>query len=268
MIYRWLNFHLPYACQHSGACCSAGWPIPVEDEHVRQIDRAIAANQVRPLITPWRTKEGALANLEDGRCAFFRLPTSVSSRQVSSPDKRHLPTSGCSVYSSRPESCRHFPYVCLIDARGVSVSLSHYCPTAASLLFEHDGPIEIVEGPAPVAGMEIPEGLDARDALPPRESDTRLMGFDDLSRWEAAQIEAIDCSSWGAFAPVVERYLAAKLFASWAVYQQDDGIAAALDLVKRAETLLETNLSGRLDAVSLKDAIRQTDLFLVHSATT
>ena len=69
--------------------------------------------------------------------------------------------------SSRP-SCAHFPYVCLIDQRGVHVTLSHYCPTATALLFEHSGPIEIVEGPSPIAELDMLEGLDARDALAAR----------------------------------------------------------------------------------------------------
>ena len=158
----------------------------------------------------------------------------------------------------------------MIDARGVSVSLSHYCPTAASLLFEHDGPIEIVEGPAPIAGIEVPEGLDARESLPPKASESRLMSFEQFSAWEAEQVQKFKSSrvqSFGAFAPVVERYLAAKLFASWAVYQHDDGIAAALALVDRAETELKRRIDGVLNAETLKEAIRQTDLLLLHSVT-
>jgi hypothetical protein len=212
------------------------------------IEAAIRAQRVEPLTTPWQTAESTLAIDTAGRCTFHR--------------------GQCGVYESRPQSCRHFPYVCLIDARGVSVSLSHYCPTAASLLFEHEGPIEIVEGPAPVVGLEIPEGLDARESLPPRESERRLMSLDDFSRWEGEQVQQFKSSrvqKFAEFAPVVERYLAAKLFASWAVYQHEDGIGAALALVDRAEALLTQHI-GHLDvdAPRLKEAIRQTDLVLVH----
>ena len=135
MRFFWLNFHLPYACRHSGECCKAGWPIPVEPERALLIrKRAPFAGDVLP-----RGPSGA--------CAFHN--------------------GACTVYEHRPLSCVHFPYVCLIDARGVHVTLSHYCPTAAALLFEHTGPIEIVEGPSPVPGLDIPEGLDARESLPP-----------------------------------------------------------------------------------------------------
>ena len=33
-----------------------------------------------------------------------------------------------------PNACRQFPRVVLHDARGTLISLSHYCPTAASLV--------------------------------------------------------------------------------------------------------------------------------------
>ena len=136
MKFFWLNFHLPYSCRHSGACCKAGWPIPVEPERAVLIRKG-----------EWLDEGGVLPRNESGACVFH---------------DRH-----CTVYEHRPLSCVHFPYVCMIDPRGVHVTLSHYCPTAAALLFEHEGPIEVVEGPSPVPLLEIPEGLDARESLPP-----------------------------------------------------------------------------------------------------
>ena len=35
-----------------------------------------------------------------------------------------------------PTTCRHFPRVAVQDRRGTFVSLSHFCPTAASMLFQ------------------------------------------------------------------------------------------------------------------------------------
>jgi hypothetical protein len=91
------------------------------------------------------------------------------------------------------------------------------------------------------------------------------MSFEDFSNWEREHITAIVRDEWGDFAPVVQRYLAAKLFASWAVYQHDDGIAAVLALVDRAEALLKQHIGHQdVDASRLKEAIRQTDLILVH----
>ena len=61
---------------------------------------------------------------------------------------------------------------------GLSVTLSHYCPTAAGLL-QTSGPVTVVSGaPAfPTGGEYV--GLDVRDALPP------LLRPDVLMDWEA-----------------------------------------------------------------------------------
>lgn len=292
----WLNFHLDYACRHSGVCCSSGWPIPVERNRVIPI-RTLAGCGDDSWLVPQAEAPaevaGTLALQSSGPCVFHGA-------------------TGCGVYASRPASCSHFPYVCLIDQRGVHVTLSHYCPTAAAVLFEDHGPIAIVEGPSPVPGLEMPEGLDAREALPPLEAPNRLMTFDALSAWERdlvtrpwtrpsqfdrlALFEHTRASvplllSWpdspadlddsyrtwvapaiGRFAPVIDRYLAAKAFASWALYDED-GTAAVVRLVAMARAVLEVESAracaragAALDATLLTDAIRQSDLLLVHYA--
>lgn len=216
------------------------------------------------------------------------------------------------MHPARPSSCAHFPYVCLIDARGVRVTLSHYCPTAASMLFEDHGPVAIVEGPQPVPGIDIPEGLDARESLPPLESANRLMTFEAFSEWERAEAGkvaggddappasrlfewarravpapwswppaplALDAQwaarvapRWPQFAAVIQRYRAAKIFASWAAYQ-GDGPAAVVRVadtaiaVLKVEAVRQCMQAGRsLDAGLLTQAIRQADLLLVHYA--
>ena len=244
MKFFWLNFHLPYACRHSGACCTAGWPIPVEPE------RAV-------LIKPgqWLDAGDTLPRDASGVCVFHQ-------------DR-------CTVYEHRPLSCVHFPYVCMIDPRGVHVTLSHYCPTAAALLFEHDGPIEVVEGPSPVPLLDIPEGLDARESLPPvdtRSEKPRLLSWEEFSQWERHELRTL-ASVVGEipFAPVIERYLAAKLFASWAMYEDDDGIAAVRKFVRAAYLRLREEMQlGSLaaerpiDAALVLDAIRRVDFGLFH----
>lgn len=294
MRHFWLNFHVAYACRHSGACCTSGWPIPVERDRVTPI-RSLAARQddswLRPVAGGPADAAGHLALAANGHCVFHG--------------------SGCGIYSARPASCVHFPYVCLIDARGVRVSLSHYCPTAASMLFDAAGPIAIVEGPPPIVGVDIPEGLDARESLPPLESPNRLMTFEAFSDWERDEVEkaagdqappvvvlferarravpppwswpaapadldrvwtALVASAWPLFASVVQRYRAAKIFASWAAYQ-GDGVAAVVQLAEIADAVLKVEVvrqcftAGRaLDAQLLKQAIRQADLLLVHYA--
>lgn len=244
MKYFWLNFHLPYACRHSGACCKAGWPIPVEPE------RAL-------LIKPgeWLDAGGTLPRNASGACIFHQ-------------DR-------CTIYEHRPLSCMHFPYVCMIDPRGVHVTLSHYCPTAAALLFEQDGLIEVVEGPSPVPLLDIPEGLDAREALPPvdtRSDRPRLLSWEEFSQWERDELKTLPGVIGDVpFAPVIERFLAAKLFASWAMYQDDDGIAAVRKYVRAAYLRLREEMElGSLaaarpvDAAILLDAIRRVDFGLFH----
>jgi hypothetical protein len=241
--YFWLNFHVPYRCRHSGACCTAGWPIPIEPERAMFLGRGATLPQ-----------DAA------GACVFHN--------------------GRCTVYEHRPASCVHFPYVCLIDQRGVHVTLSHYCPTAASLLFDHRGPIEIVEGPPPLPGLEIPEGLDARESLPPLRDDSSptprapgpvLMSWEEFSNWELQEIHSLGpLAGDSEFAPVIERYLAARLFGSWHAYT-GNGLEAIRESIHAAHARLEIEIrtacreAGRsLDAALLRRAIRQTDLQLLH----
>lgn len=301
MNFQWLNFHVNYACRRSGACCASGWPIPVERDRAPAIQAIVdrGAPAVRgpawlvPAADAPEDVAGTLALNRDRRCVFHSA-------------------AGCAVYPARPISCAHFPYVCLIDPRGVHVTLSHYCPTAAAMLFEHEGPAAIVEGPPPVPGFDPPEGLDARESLPPRLEPARLMSFEEFSAWEREQITRMDPAfadlddfhlfdhardsvppphtwpqrpgdperAWHAlvqpaiasFAPVIRRYLAAKLFGSWAAYL-GDGTSGVLQSVRVAKAVLQMEMiracggaARRLDAALLKDAIRQSDLLLVHYA--
>ena len=265
--FLWLNFHTPYACRDSGMCCTSGWPIPVERANVSLIEEAIARKIIPLRAEPWIIPSGEspddvagmLAVRENGHCVFF---------EAGAP--------GCSIHSVKPAACVHFPYVCLIDQRGVHVTLSHYCPTAASLLFEHNDPIAIVEGPAPIAGDSV-EGLDARESLPPVAKDGRLMSWDELDAWQRNQIatatigdfESDDLDrferarasvpspwtwpeappkvqsmwwsmvapKWHMFDDVLRRYAAAKAFASWSLYM-GNGVEAAAEIARIAAAVL------------------------------
>jgi hypothetical protein len=173
----WLSIHLPYRCRHAGACCSSGWAIPIEVAPAAMVQWAVDNRQLTaPLNWVSRVPDqpaevaGILAVTDEGRCVFrqaerCRIHTALGA-------------------SSLPTACRHFPRQCLIDPRGVSVTLSHYCPTAADLLFTHKGPVEIVEGPEPVPGGLL-EGLDAREALPPLLTSGVLMDHDGYAAWES-----------------------------------------------------------------------------------
>jgi len=289
-------------------CCTSGWPIPVERVRVGAIEETIARKAIPLRVEPWLVPDadappdiaGTLAIGDHGRCVFF---------EAGGP--------GCAIHHVRPAACVHFPYVCLIDPRGVHVTLSHYCPTAVSMLFEHRGPIAIVEGPSPVGEGETLEGLDARESLPPTFAKAtvgkpRLMSFEEFSAWEREEIARAEIDvlqpgdvsafdraraavpppwswppapadldalwwelagpAWPRFAGVFQRYAAAKVFASWAAYQGDGlnairrtaRIAAA---VLRVECARQCRSAGSpLDREMLTQAIRQSDLLLVHYA--
>lgn len=182
----WLSFHTPYACRDSGACCSSGWAIDIDAARVPAIAAAVADGRIAAPVQWWRADDGAphdvagvLRQGSDGHCIFHQRP-------------------GCAVQSALghgalPSACQHFPRSVLIDPRGVFVTLSHYCPTAAALLFEAHDRAAIVSGPPALPGGGRPEGLDARDALPPLAAPGRLMDWDEFSAWERRAVELL-CS--------------------------------------------------------------------------
>ena len=188
----WLSMHASYGCRHSGACCSSRWSIAVERDKVQ----AIASLQgdgrwLSPAAGAPPDIAGVLALGADGHCVFHRhvsaAPAAPEARAV--PEAPAAPDPHCAIHrvlggDALPAACQHFPRACLIDPRGVFVTLSHYCPTAAGLLFEHSGPVAIIEGPAANPHGQ-PEGLDARDALPPLLTTGVLMDLDAYSEWEA-----------------------------------------------------------------------------------
>ena len=305
MKFFWLNFHLPYACRHSGMCCTSGWPIPVEQSRVASIDEAITRDVIPLRAVPWLVTTpnlpddvaGTLALRANAHCVFF---------EAGKP--------GCAIHAVKPASCSHFPFVCLFDQRGVHVALSHYCPTSTALLFEHSGPIEIVEGHLPIPEVDMLEGLDAREALPPLSPGSRaqLMSLEELTAWERdhvarAKIEELQAEdlvlfdraraavtsplswpeapgnlesiffslvapSWPKFDDVLTRYAAAKAFASWSLYL-GEGVEAAEETARIAHSVLRIECARQcrafdrpLDRELLSNAIEQSDLLLVHYA--
>jgi hypothetical protein len=117
-----------------------------------------------------------LARTRGGDCAFFE------------PELGNL----CAIHrelgpSALPHACRQFPRVVLRDRRGLLVSLSHFCPTAAALLrTPDDAALEIVQAPGNLTLDGEVEGLvlDTRDGLPPLLRPNMLIDFDAYDRWE------------------------------------------------------------------------------------
>jgi Fe-S-cluster containining protein len=170
-----LSFHAAYRCRHSGACCRAGWTIPFdheERESVHTLRLAVGAF----------TAEGHAERQTDGTCTFFERDS-------------HL----CAIHhagghAALPLSCRMFPRVVLHDGRGTLISLSHFCPTAARLLFDHDGswpPAAIIDAPPALSDVGPLDGLDAREAWPPLLRPGVMMDLESYAAWERCGIELL-----------------------------------------------------------------------------
>jgi Fe-S-cluster containining protein len=184
MTIRVLSFHARYRCAHSGACCTSSWPIPVEADRLELMRSASANGQLRsrdggnafdfPEDAPPETP--ALLSVSGGRCAFF-------------DDASHR----CRVHTALghdalPLACRQFPRVVVTDPRGVSVVLSHYCPTAAGLLGD-DARVTIIDAADAFPSDGEYVGLDARHSLPPLLRPDMLMDWE--SWWEFERL-AVD----------------------------------------------------------------------------
>lgn len=179
-----LSFHADYRCQHSGVCCHSDWDVPVELNVYRTLDEVIRSGALKPaappaeddspLITGDDLPEDAaamLARTHDGACVFF-----------------HRDTRLCVVHRDHgeemlPATCRHFPRLAVHDARGTFMSLTHYCPTAAGMLFRNV-PVEIVESPPAFPPADY-EGLEVEpDAWPPLLHPRMLMDLSGYGAWE------------------------------------------------------------------------------------
>jgi hypothetical protein len=116
----------------------------------------------------------------DGRCVF-----------LDSNDGRL-----CAVHrdlgpGALASACRDFPRVVTLGPLGVGITLSHYCPTAADLLFREDGESSIVVDPPAFPAAWPYEGLDARDSLGPLLRPGVLMGWEAHERWEAHAVATL-----------------------------------------------------------------------------
>ena len=351
-----LSIHADYKCRHSGACCSADWDVPVEVPIYRNLTQALEAGRLHPaaeaddaplIIEPDLPGDAAamLARTSNGDCVFFHRGSGlcVVHRDLGEP--------------ALPATCRHFPRVAVRDGRGTFITLSHFCPTAASMLFREDVPLEIVEAPPAFPPADY-EGLNVHpDAWPPMLHPRMLMDPEGYGAWErhmVARCAAVSCSpesvvatlyrdarllrqwkpadgsldgavaslsaapvdgamprtlddslilyehviavvpdelkparddeelerayrdrlhpAWRHFRAPINRFLAAKAFASWAAYQGRGiltivrGIETALALV-RVEAARQCRDAGQvLDADLLRAAFRATDFVLNHLA--
>ena len=178
-----LSIHADYQCEHSGVCCTSDWDVAVELPIYLSHDQAMAAGQ---LVAPGMPAGGTVFIQEDlpddagamiartsgGDCVFYHRHSGlcVVHRDLGEP--------------LLPSTCRHFPRVAVRDRRGTCISLTHYCPTAASMLFRDDVPLEVVESPAAFPPAAYDGLVVDPDAWPPLLHPHMLMGLEAYSAWE------------------------------------------------------------------------------------
>jgi len=352
-----LSIHADYRCRHSGECCSAGWDVPVELPFYRSLRAALDSHELHtsnlagalaPFVLGPDLPDGAaaiFARTDDGRCVFLESGTNL-----------------CIVhrdlgFEALPLTCRHFPRVAIQDPRGIFITLSHFCPTAASMLFREDVALRIVEEPAAFPPADYDGLAVGNDDLPPLLHPHMLMDLDGYSAWEehlvnrcsdlerapesvlatmnrdarllalwtpgrlmlrdaiaalpgpyveAAAERSLDASlslyrgvidavpydlkpdrdeaglhdafadhvapRWEEFHRPLNRFIAAKSFATWTAYQGRGvativrGIEAAVALVRVEAARLCRDADGPLDAELLLQAFRGADFALNHLA--
>jgi Fe-S-cluster containining protein len=174
-----LSFHAGYRCRQSGACCRAGWAIPFDEREAKQVRTLQITGGSLSTEPAGRT---IALRRNDGACTFFGAETH-----------------DCAIHragghAALPVSCRIFPRIVRQDARGAAISLSHYCPTAAALLFEEPadaGAPAIVEAPPAFADVGPLEGLDARQEWPPLLRPGVLMDLDGYALWERRGVDLL-----------------------------------------------------------------------------
>ena len=212
---RVLSFHAPYRCRDSGDCCSAGWPIPVEPDRAGRLEQLRAGSN-----------DGAMAFLPlvEDRCVFH---DSV---------RRRCRAQNALGHAALPLACRQFPRVSLIDPRGTSVTLSHYCPTALAMLDE-SSPIEIVVNASAFPEDGEYEGLDARTDLPPLLRDDMAMDWESWWLWEAQSLAIIDARADEPASALAALTVATDALSGWSPSHGplDVAIRSAFDQAQQSE---------------------------------
>jgi hypothetical protein len=181
-----LSIHSDYRCRHSGQCCTLDWDVPIELPVYRSLADAVAtgrlhvsADGVTPFVVGPDLPDDAAAvfgRTESGRCAFFDSASRL-----------------CVVHrdlgpAALAATCRHFPRIAVRDRRGTFVNVSHFCPTAAAMLFRTDMPLEIVAAPPAFPAVDYDGLTVADDDYPPLLHPRMLMDHDGYDAWEAHMI--------------------------------------------------------------------------------
>ena len=140
---RALSIHADYRCQSSGVCCRSGWEIPVEPDAEARLHAGIAEGRLHPEVA-WARP---IADLPHGARVVLRVLPSGDCVFLEHGQPRLCAVERQLGAGAMPPPCRQFPRVATLTPSGVSLTLSHYCPTAASMLFRHDVSLSVVSDP-------------------------------------------------------------------------------------------------------------------------
>lgn len=187
-----LAWQADWRCGRSGACCTAGWPIPVEAEVADGLGAGLRRGRLRP---PGGRDEARLlerrADLGHGLVALLGRDEQGACRLFDRAGGRACALHRDLGHEALPVACRLFPRVCLLEPHGVSVSLSHFCPTVADRLFDDTAPEGIVADAPSFPPEAHYEGLDARAALPPLLRPDALLGWEGQRTFERHAVAAL-----------------------------------------------------------------------------
>jgi Fe-S-cluster containining protein len=235
-VIRCLSLHAGYRCRDSGACCSSGWPIPIEVPLYERLVETLVDGTIttvasrrdgrppEPFMPSRALPEGAAAVLgqtDEGRCVFHDAAA------------RRCGIQRVKGHAALPVTCQQFPRMCVIDPRGIHITLSHYCPTAAGLLFE-EIPLAIVQDP-PAFPSDFPyEGLDAHDAFPPLLRPGVLMDWETLDAFEAHALRLLDAETHSVEAALARIEAIAEQMRAWRI--SDGPLLATFHRAAASET--------------------------------
>lgn len=210
-----LAIHADYRCHQTGVCCRADWHVPVEASPLELMRSAVESGQLPAPALAFVEGSGGvslLAHDDEGACVFQDASTNL-----------------CTVHSrlgegALPVGCRVFPRVALRDVRGVRITLSNFCPTAAAMLWRSDKALAIERNPIAFPAQDY-DGLDARGDWPPLVCPGILADYEGFDAWEAHAVSRL------AEAPTPTAALSALRFDAETIAQWRPGGATLTDAI-------------------------------------
>ena len=284
-------------------CCTSGWPIPVERDRLPLVDEAIARDVIPLRVVPWLTADaeapseiaGTIALRDNGHCVFFEAgKPGCSIHSIKPAACVHFPHVCLIDQRGVRVNLSHF------CPTATAMLFEADAPIAIV-----EGPSPIAEGGV-LEGLDARDSLPPRvsdaqlmtlDQFSDWEreqiakaridewQDDDLDWFDRARStvplpwtWQGASPQT-SSTWWSACAPywhrfedALTKYAAAKVFASWSAYM-GDGLAAVETTARIAAAVLRVESARQceifqrpLDRELMMEAIRQTDLLLVHYA--